>query len=69
LVRDTLARDGVDLAGVFIDAGGTNRSVNLMYKDGRRKNFYDGRSSMELRPPSECRWVLAALARAVTTSA
>lgn len=60
LVRDTLARDGIDLTGMFVDAGGTNRSVNLMYKDGRRKNFYDGRNSMELRPDlALCRRVLA----------
>src|ERR1051325_850044 len=45
-VRDTLAREGVDLAGLFIDAGGTNRSINVVYRDGRRKNFYDGRNSM-----------------------
>jgi sugar/nucleoside kinase (ribokinase family) len=60
LVRDTLARDGIDLTGLFVDAGGTNRSVNLMFKDGRRKNFYDGRGSMELRPDlGLCRRVLA----------
>lgn len=60
LVRDTLARDGVDLTGLFVDAAGTNRSVNLMYRDGRRKNFYDGRGSMTLRPDlALCRRVLA----------
>lgn len=57
---DALARDGVDLAGVFVDAGGTNRSVNLVYRDGRRKNFYDGRGSMTLQPDlGLCRRVLA----------
>jgi sugar/nucleoside kinase (ribokinase family) len=60
LVRDTLARDGVDLSGLFVDAGGTNRSVNLVYRDGRRKNFYDGRGSMTLQPDlALCRGVLA----------
>ena len=60
LVRDTLARDGVDLTWLFVDAGGTNRSVNLMYPDGRRKNFYDGRGSMTLQPDlALCRGVLA----------
>ncbi|HEY0985630.1 MAG TPA: carbohydrate kinase family protein [Kofleriaceae bacterium] len=60
LVRDTLARDGVDLTGVFLDAGGTNRSINIMYRDGRRKNFYDGRGSMTLQPDlAHCRRVLA----------
>ena len=60
LVRDTLAREGIDVAGVFLDAGGTNRSVNLMYRDGRRKNFYDGRNSMDLSPDlALCRAILA----------
>lgn len=60
LVRDTLARDGIDLGGLFGDAGGTNRSVNVMYRDGRRKNFYDGRGSMMLQPDlALCRRVLA----------
>lgn len=60
LLCDALARDGVDLEGVFIDGGGTNRSVNVVYKDGRRKNFYDGRGSMTLQPDLElCRRVLA----------
>jgi sugar/nucleoside kinase (ribokinase family) len=60
LVRETLARDGIDLTALFVDAGGTNRSVNVMYKDGRRKNFYDGRGSMTLQPDLElCRRVLA----------
>lgn len=60
LVRDTLAREGIDLTGLFLDAGGTNRSVNLVYPDGRRKNFYDGRGSMTIAPDlALCRRVLA----------
>lgn len=60
LVRDTLARDGIELGGLFVDAGGTSRSVNVMYRDGRRKNFYDGRGSMTLQPDlALCRGVLA----------
>lgn len=60
LVRDTLARDGVDLTGLFLDAAGTNRSVNVMYRDGRRKNFYDGRGSMTVQPDlALCRGVLS----------
>jgi sugar/nucleoside kinase (ribokinase family) len=59
-VRDELAGDGVDLTGLFVDPAGTSRSVNLMYRDGRRKNFYDGKSHMALRPdPQVCRQVLA----------
>jgi sugar/nucleoside kinase (ribokinase family) len=49
LVRDTFARDGIDLTGLFVDPAGTNRSVNIMYQDGRRKGFYDGRGSMSLQ--------------------
>jgi acarbose 7IV-phosphotransferase len=60
LVRDALAGDGVDLTGLFVDPDGTNRSVNIMYKDGRRKNFYDARGSMRLEVDlALCRRVLA----------
>ena len=59
-VREELARDGIDLSAVFIDPAGTSRSINFMYRDGRRKNFYDGKSHMQLRPDWEvCRSVLA----------
>lgn len=55
-IRQVLIGDGVDLAGLFIDPMGTSRSVNFMYRDGRRKNFYDGRGHMDLHPPVEiCR--------------
>ena len=50
LVRETLAADGIDLRGLAIDPAGTARSVNLMYRDGRRKNFYDGKGHMALEP-------------------
>jgi sugar/nucleoside kinase (ribokinase family) len=44
---------------MFIDPTGTSRSVNIMYRDGRRKNFYDGRGHMELHPPLDlCRTLL-----------
>jgi acarbose 7IV-phosphotransferase len=60
LVRETLARDGVDLGGLFVDPAGTSRSVNVMFQDGRRKNFYDGGSHMALEPDlAACRAVLA----------
>jgi sugar/nucleoside kinase (ribokinase family) len=60
LVREAFARDGVDTRGVFIDPAGTARSVNVMYPDGRRKNFYDARASSGLRPdPARCREVMA----------
>nr|NIV34010.1 carbohydrate kinase family protein [Anaerolineae bacterium] len=40
-IRREFARDGIDTAALFIDAAGTSRSINFMYRDGRRKNFYD----------------------------
>jgi sugar/nucleoside kinase (ribokinase family) len=49
-VRDELARDGIDLRGLFLDPAGTSRSINLMHRDGRRKNFYDGKGHMSLDP-------------------
>jgi sugar/nucleoside kinase (ribokinase family) len=45
-----LSGDGINLAGIFEDPRGTARSINFMYPDGRRKNFYDGKSHMELAP-------------------
>ena len=45
-----LTRDGIDMEGMFYDPEGTIRSVNFMYKDGRRKNFYDGKGAMNIRP-------------------
>jgi acarbose 7IV-phosphotransferase len=59
-VREEFARDGIDLTGLFVDPAGTGRSVNFMYRDGRRKNFYDGKGHMQAQPDLElCREVLA----------
>ena len=59
-IRKEFTRDGIDTAGLFIDPIGTGRSVNFMYKDGRRKNFYDGKAHMTLQPDlSKCRDILA----------
>jgi sugar/nucleoside kinase (ribokinase family) len=56
LVREAFSRDGVDVRGVFTDPTGTARSINVMYPDGRRRNFYDARASSGLRPePARCR--------------
>lgn len=61
LVRETLSSDGIDLTGLFIDPEGTARSINFVYPDGRRKNFYDGKSHMTLQPDlTLCREILAA---------
>ncbi len=52
-IRSVLAHDDIDTSGLFIDPTGTSRSVNLMYRDGRRKNFYDGRGHMGLHAPQD----------------
>ncbi len=58
-VRRELERAGIQ-ALLFEDPLGTHRSVNFMYRDGRRKNFYDGKGQMELRPDLEaCRALLS----------
>ncbi len=57
-VDEELAKDGVE-ALFFIDPQGTRRSVNFMYQDGRRKNFYDGKGAMDLQPElAQCRELL-----------
>ncbi len=49
-IRQTLQQQGVDLQGLMIDTTGTRRSINIMYPDGRRKNFYDGRGHLTFQP-------------------
>jgi sugar/nucleoside kinase (ribokinase family) len=59
-IREEFARDGIDQSALFVDPAGTSRSVNFMYRDGRRKNFYDGKRHMQLEPDrAVCRSVLA----------
>jgi acarbose 7IV-phosphotransferase len=59
-ITEVLAEDGIDTSGIAIDPAGTSRSVNIMYKDGRRKNFYDGKSHMILRMDEEkCRGIFS----------
>lgn len=59
-IEDELKNDGIDLRGLFTSRAGTAHSVNIMYKDGRRKNFYDGRGSMDNVPDlSICEKVLS----------
>lgn len=48
-VEAELAAAGIDRL-LFTDPAGTQRSVNLMARDGTRKNFYDGKSHMRLHP-------------------
>jgi sugar/nucleoside kinase (ribokinase family) len=59
-IREEFARDGIDMRAMFIDPEGTSRSINFMYRDGRRKNFYDGKGHMRLQPDLDaCTAVLA----------
>lgn len=59
-IRQTFIADGIDTRALFIDPDGTARSVNFMYRDGRRKNFYDGKGHMSLDPDRAiCREVMA----------
>jgi sugar/nucleoside kinase (ribokinase family) len=59
-IREELTRDGIDLTALFTDPLGTSRSINFMYRDGRRRNFYDGKGHMTLRPDIDvCRDILA----------
>jgi acarbose 7IV-phosphotransferase len=59
-IRETFAQEGIDTSAVFIDPAGTCRSINLMYGDGRRKNFYDGKGHMSLKPDlGACKAVLS----------
>jgi sugar/nucleoside kinase (ribokinase family) len=58
-IREEFARDGIEQSAMFIDPAGTSRSINFMYRDGRRRNFYDGKSHMQLQPDrAACRSVL-----------
>jgi sugar/nucleoside kinase (ribokinase family) len=54
-IRDELAGAEIDEL-LFTDPTGTSRSINLVSNDGSRKNFYDGKSHMQLGPDLEqCR--------------
>ena len=58
-VRQVFAADGIDTRALLTDPAGTARSINLMYRDGRRKNFYDGKGHMTLSPDLDlCREAL-----------
>ena len=49
-IREEMQRDGIDIRAVFADPLGTRRSINFMYQDGRRKNFYDAKGAMAITP-------------------
>lgn len=49
-ILNTFQQESIDTSGVFLDPDGTSRSINLMFHNGTRKNFYDGKGHMHLRP-------------------
>jgi sugar/nucleoside kinase (ribokinase family) len=49
-IREEFQKDKIDTTAMLIDPAGTARSINFMYPDGSRKNFYDGKSHMKLTP-------------------
>ncbi len=52
-IVNTFNQDGINTEALFIDPGGTSRSINFMYPDGRRINFYDSKNHMTLNPDKE----------------
>ncbi|MCG8572049.1 MAG: carbohydrate kinase family protein [Spirochaetes bacterium] len=58
LIQDQFEKDGIKTL-FFIDPEGTKRSINFMYPDGRRKNFFDGKSAMDVKPDlAACRTMI-----------
>jgi len=47
-IAEKLKERNISTEGVFIDPAGTSRSINLINRHGIRKNFYDGKSHMNL---------------------
>ncbi|MBA3074782.1 MAG: carbohydrate kinase family protein [Anaerolineae bacterium] len=52
-IKKVFTLEGINTEGFFIDPQGTSRSINFMYRSGKRKNFYDGKSHMHLHAPLE----------------
>ncbi len=50
-IRQVFEQECINTQGLFIDPKGTSRSINFMYRNGQRKNFYDGKSHMKLHAP------------------
>lgn len=46
-IKSELRKDKINIDCLFIDPAGTKRSINIVYPNGTRKNFYDAKSSME----------------------
>ncbi len=48
-IEAELNEHNIDTSCLFTDPHGTKRSVNIVYNDGRRKNFYDAKGAMEIQ--------------------
>ena len=59
LIREKLSKDEINSEAIGYDPKGTKRSINFMYPDGNRKNFYDGKGHMDIKPNLElCKSIL-----------
>ena len=59
-IREDFLSSGINIEGLRYDPKGTKRSVNFMYPDGNRKNFYDGKGHMDLEPDlKQCKSILS----------
>ncbi|KAF0110640.1 MAG: PfkB domain-containing protein [Chloroflexi bacterium] len=52
-IRSVFNAEGINTDALFFDSQGTDRSINFMFRDGQRKNFYDGKGHMTLHPSVE----------------
>lgn len=50
-IKQKLIERNIPTKGLFVDPMGTKRSINIINKQGIRKNFYDGKGSMEIKAP------------------
>ncbi len=49
-IKREFAADSINMEGLMIDPAGTGRSVNLVFPDGSRRSFYDGKGHLNLAP-------------------
>jgi sugar/nucleoside kinase (ribokinase family) len=49
-IREDFLHSGINIEGLRFDPKGTKRSINFMYPNGNRKNFYDGKGHMDIEP-------------------
>lgn len=48
-IRTIFDENDINIAGIIHDPQGTKRSVNLIYNDGTRKNFYDAKGAFDIK--------------------